>query len=317
MPKSLKDILAGVKSSKIVPGSTGTEPGVDYAPKAPAEQDVVKKHKVEKHADRVGNGDDVYQATNVKHSQIKDTKHGYRKPEDQKVNEESKCNMTAEGTHCPVHEMSSCSSKPKKTLRELRKGFSEEAEDLDENAKGYATKTKVLDAIKSLSQEHAKKHPNDFFIAHHSAEKIGQKAGVSADTVHKHMKSGVQGYASKRLAGGKLGYRYVGESLAVPLVGGDDESAEMAKTQLRALANKALHLAMQLSDDQVVEPWVQAKIAVAKDNVSAVHDYMIYGNHDKPEDEQTAPYDGGIDMTGAPRNTYPSFSADVNTGRNV
>lgn len=233
MPKSLKDILAGVKSSKIVPGSTGTEPGVDYAPKAPAEQDVVKKHKVEKHADRVGNGDDVYQATNVKHSQIKDTKHGYRKPEDQKVNEAASCNMSAEGTDCPVHGMKECSSMSgKKTLREISK-------------------------------------------------------------------------------------KSVKEDLAVPLLGGDDESAEMAKTQLRALASKALQLVAELNDDQVVEPWVQAKIAVAKDNVSAVHDYMIYGNHDKPEDEQTAPYDGGIDMTGAPRQTWPSFSADVNTGRNV
>lgn len=232
MPKSLKDILAGVKSSKVVPGSTGSDPGVDYAPKAPEEQDFVKKHKTEKHADRVGNGDDVYGAPSIKHSQLIDKKHGYKKPEDQKVNEESKCNMTAEGTHCPVHEMSSCSGN-KKSLREISK-------------------------------------------------------------------------------------KSVKECLAVPLLGGDDESAEMAKTQLRAIANKAAHLATQLSDDQVVEPWVQAKIAVAKDNVAAVHDYMIYGNHDKPEeDEQTAPYDGGVDMTGAPRNTYPSFSADVNTGRNV
>lgn len=229
MAKSLKEILAGVKSSKIVPGSTGSDPGVDYAPKSRDEQDFVKKHKTEKHADRVGNGDDVYQATDVKHSQVKDTKHGYKKPEDKNVNEASTCNMSEEGTYCPVHEMSSC-SKPKKTLKELRRACTK-------------------------------------------------------------------------------------EDLAVPLLGGD-ESAEMAKTQLRALANKALHLAMQLSDDQVVEPWVQAKIAVAKENVTAVHDYMIYGDHDS-ETEQTAPYDGGIDMSGAPRDTYPSFSADVNTGRNV
>jgi predicted small secreted protein len=110
------------------------------------------------------------------------------------------------------------------------------------------------------------------------------------------------------------------EASTFPIFGeSDDESAEMAKTQLRALANKALHLAMQLNDDQVVEPWVQSKIAVAKDYVTAVHDYMLYGDHESKskENEQTAPYDGGIDMTGAPRNTYPSFSADVNTGRVV
>ena len=89
----------------------------------------------------------------------------------------------------------------------------------------------------------------------------------------------------------------------------DDESAEMAKTQLRALANKAIALAMFLSDDQVVEPWVQAKIAVAKDNVTAVHDYMIYGDHDKSEKEQTAPMNTSM--------TFPNMNVDVNTGGTV
>ena len=271
MAKSLKDILSGVKSSKIDPGSTGSNPGVDYAPKSRDEQDFVKKHKTEKHADRVGNGDDVYNATDVKHSQIKDAKHGYKKPDDQKVNEAAACNMTAEGTHCPVHEMANCNNSSKKTIKEV-----------------ITKKTSAGDVIKDFQKSDNPKFDGK------SPEKRKQMALAAY-------------YAKQR-----------NESLAVPLLGGDDddESAEMAKTQLRALANKAMNLAMQLNDDQVVEPWVQAKIAVAKDNVTAVHDYMVYGNH-KSEVEQTAPYDGGIDMSGAPRNTFPSFSADVNTGRNV
>ena len=235
MAKSLKEILSGVKSSKIEPGSTGDEPGVDYAPKAPAEQDFVKKHKTEKHADRVGNGDDVYNATNVKHSQIKDAKHGYKNPEDKKVNEAASCNMTNEGTRCPVHEMANCSSS-KKTLKEV-----------------ITKKTPAGEVIKDFQKSDNPK------FAGKSPEKRKQMALAAY-------------YAKQR-------NEEVDESLAVPLLGAagdDDESAEMAKTQLRALANKALHLAMQLSDDQVVEPWVQAKIAVAKDNVTAVHDYMIY-----------------------------------------
>ena len=102
----------------------------------------------------------------------------------------------------------------------------------------------------------------------------------------------------------------VKEDLAMPLLGGtgrddSDESAEMAKTQLKALANKALHLMMQMDDDMRVEPWVQAKIATAKELVSSVHDYMIYRDP-KPEDEQ-------MDTP----MTFPNMSADVNTGRNV
>jgi len=267
MPKLLKDILNGVKKSKIVPGSTGSDPGVDYAPKAPNEQEFVKKHEREKHDDRVGNGDDIYQATNIKHSQVNDPKHGYKKPQDKNVNEAAKCNMTEEGVSCPVHEMADC-SKSTKTLREVAK---------NPYAIGMAA------AMKSTGD----KPP------------LAKSTIVKAHDIAKSIKK---------------------EDLAAPLLGGrdDDESAEMAKTQLRALANKALHLAMQLGDEQVVEPWVQAKIAVAKDHVTAVHDYMVYGEHSKnKENEQTAPYEGGIDMSGAPRNSYPDFSADVNTGRVV
>jgi len=265
MTKSLKDILNGIKASKVVPGSTGSDPGVDYAPKAPDEQEFVKKHTTEKHADRVGNGDDIYQATNIKNSLSKpgEERHGRKKPSDKAVYEAAKCNMTEEGTACPVHEMADCTkSKP---LREIAK--------------------------------------NPYAIGMAAAmKKTGDKPPLKKSTI-------VKGHDIAKA---------VKEDLAVPLLGGDDESAEMAKTQLRALANKALHLAMQLNDDQIVEPWVQSKIAVAKDYVTAVHDYMIYGDHAKDKkDEQSAPYEGGIDMSGAPTNTFPSFSADVNTGRNV
>jgi hypothetical protein len=120
------------------------------------------------------------------------------------------------------------------------------------------------------------------------------------------------------------------ESYAVqPLIGGDqtkgdDESAEMAKTQLKALANKAMHLAMQLSDDAVVEPWVQSKIAVAKDHVTAVHDYMVYGGKQNENVPDTTGGGGGsaggaLVMNGTMDTpmTFPNMSVDVNTGQNV
>lgn len=277
MAKQLKDILNGVKASKVVPGSTGSDPGVDYAPKAPDEQEFVKKHATEKHADRVGNGDDVYQATNVKHSLEKpgEERHGHKKPKDKTVYEAAKCNMTEAGTACPVHEMADCT---KKTLKEVL----------------------------------TKKTPAGEWIKDFQKSKDPKFAGK---TPEKRKKMALAAYYDKQR---NEEVEPVSESLAVPLIGSadDDESAEMAKTQLRALANKAMHLALQLSDDQMVEPWVQSKIALAKDYVTSVHDYMLYGEKE-PKKEQTAPYDGSIDMSGAPRNTMPSFSADVNTGRVV
>ena len=102
------------------------------------------------------------------------------------------------------------------------------------------------------------------------------------------------------------------EDLAVPLLGGEpprgdsDEAAEMVKAELKALANKAMHLVMQMPDSMHVEPWCQAKIAQAKAYVNDVHDYMIYGDHEEPEKEQ-------MDTP----MTFPNMSVDVNTGQNV
>lgn len=120
MAKSLKDILAGVKSSKTVPGSTGTQPGVDYDPKAPAEQDFVAKHKTEKHADRVGNTDDVYKGKTKEAKYPKQDAKVYEETEasDDEEDEpvaEATCNQTEEGVACGVHGEAACpdSDKPK------------------------------------------------------------------------------------------------------------------------------------------------------------------------------------------------------------
>ena len=90
MAKTLKQILDGVKSSKIEKLSLGTKPGVDYSPKSEAEINLVKTHSVEKHANRQGNTDKLYQAAEIKPS-MDDPKmknFGYKNGEDEKVYEE-------------------------------------------------------------------------------------------------------------------------------------------------------------------------------------------------------------------------------------
>jgi len=59
-----------------------------YKPKSADEKKFVDKHIVVKHKDRNGNGDDVFQATNIKTVGRKDERHGYDPNEDEKVYEE-------------------------------------------------------------------------------------------------------------------------------------------------------------------------------------------------------------------------------------
>lgn len=145
MAKPLKDILSGVKSSKTVAGSTGTDPGVDYDPKNPAEQDFVAKHKVEVHADRVGNGDDVYKGKTKQAKYPKQDAKVYEETEEldeksesfekvmNKAKEKRKNNPKKHKIIAPVIDRS-------KTIRysgdKERLGLhKEEAEELDENTK--------------------------------------------------------------------------------------------------------------------------------------------------------------------------------------
>jgi hypothetical protein len=102
MAKTLKDILAGVKSSKKEKLNLA-----DYL-KAQGEKDFAASHEVEKHADRVGNDDDVYKG------KTKEAK--YPKQSDKVY--EGTCNKSAKGVNCDVHGMEECSSK-KKRLRNL------------------------------------------------------------------------------------------------------------------------------------------------------------------------------------------------------
>ena len=121
MAKQLKDILKGVQASKLSKGSLGKDPGVDYQPKAGDEARFADKHMVQKHENRAGNKDDIFNATNVKYAlddKKKEPRHGRKKGDDQDVYEareaeDVKCNESKKGVRCPVHGLAECWSAKK------------------------------------------------------------------------------------------------------------------------------------------------------------------------------------------------------------
>ena len=84
-----------------------------------------------------------------------------------------------------------------------------------------------------------------------------------------------------------------------------DYEGEMAKTQLKALANKAARLSMMMKDDQQLEAWVQSKISNAKQMVDAIHDYLVYRDPPEMNKETTGP-DSPM--------TFPNMNVDNNYG---
>jgi hypothetical protein len=323
MAKSLKDIVKGVKASKTDAGKLGKDPGVDYEPKAGDEQKFVGKHSVEKHADRVGNGDDIYNATNVKHSlddKAKEPRHGHRKGEDKKVYEakkveEAKCNQTPKGTDCPKHGLNECSmnedeqaegyihigpadgSSPfdkfgsrrpgTRTLGKEKPVYKSKQQRDSESAKKFAAIRSNTQKEEIIGEVLTKKTTAGETISDFVHSKNPKFAGKSKEE-RKRMALGAY-YAKQNEEAGETNENF---SAVEPLLGGmkpsgsSDEAVEMVKSELKALANKAMHLVSQMPDSMHVEPWVQAKIAQAKSYVSDVHDYCIYGDHDKPEEDE-------------------------------
>lgn len=100
MAKPLRKIAPkGVNKSEEGPGSTGSDPGVDYDSKAKGGQDFVSKHKTKKKDDVNGNKDAAdkvgYSLKNKKNDKM-----GRSEKESEKTYEE--CNG-GKGTTCPVH----------------------------------------------------------------------------------------------------------------------------------------------------------------------------------------------------------------------
>ena len=196
MTKQLKDILAGVKSSKISKQALGKDPGVDFRPHSGGEQDFADKHEIEKHEDRVGNGDDVYAASNMKRALLKknNPEHGYIKPQDKKVYEakkveDTKCNNSAKGVLCETHGMAQCYDM--KTIKEDEQVIDEKMNDVQKIAvrsvqtlraklhkDGHLdTKPSISDTKKTIKfvKNEEVESVNEEYMSEKDAERLAQK----------------------------------------------------------------------------------------------------------------------------------------------
>ena len=154
MAKQLRDIVKkGSDKASLVPNTLG-----GYAPKAGDEQRFVAKHIIQKHADRNGNDKGVFDSGKVDYDLnfTDEKRHGRKRGEDAKVyeaveKEDTKCNMSEEGTMCEVHGMASC-----KKAKPLTEGEEDEREagqhyskDTTSPSMGKASNKMKQDAVSS------------------------------------------------------------------------------------------------------------------------------------------------------------------------
>jgi len=325
MAKTLKNILDGIKASKVTPGSTGTDPHVDYEPKSGDEQKWIETHNIEKHENRAGNDDKLYAASNIKYS-MDDPKmknFGHKKGKDKEVYGES------------VNEDLTDEDKKNHLILKHKIASRFLNDPANKNNKGSDFNTsRHLDneynARKSLAKMGINvPKPNHRLVEELLDEKLTKdmSAGEVIDDFVHSKDPKFKSKSVKQRQKQALGAYYsmhpekskTNENLDIPKNKTDDteEEISMVKGELKAIANKSMHILTSMSKDMHVEPWVQAKIAQAKELINSVHDYLMYNQ----EDEQT---DGKINFPGmdgnniGPSSTFPGGGATYNAiGMNV
>jgi len=224
MAKDLKKILAGSKSSK--------EQKMDLSDweKSKDGQAFAAQHKIEKHADRVGNGDDVYKG------KTKEAK--FPKQKESVYESKMKCEACGnmyEGNTCD------CGAMNKKGSKKLI--LSGGKKKLDEVITKKTSSSEVIhDFVHS---------DNPKFAGKSKAERTKMALGA--------------------YYGMHPGKKKVNEAK-------ENEEVSMVTTELKSMIHDATELLNKMPSGMHIEPWVQAKVAMAKASICSIHDYIIYGN---------------------------------------
>jgi hypothetical protein len=205
--------------------------------------------------------------------------------EDIELDEGSHCNMSEAGQMCEVHGMQKCPNSPndpkKKLLMDKKVVHEEEMTAADKKKE------------KSLKKKYDKSNMKASMMQQYGKEK---GKNVYFATIRKQAMEETQ----------------VSECPSNESNDEPDYEGEMAKTQLKALANKATHLVMMLQNDSQLEAWVQSKISNAKQDLDAIYDYVVF----RPTKETTGP-ETPIAYNTVPNPSYPSDNVDVNYGSKV
>jgi hypothetical protein len=163
-------------------------------------------------------------------------------------------------------------STPKVPYSELPKPGNA-AGDVLSKAKNALDKTGVKEESEVTFSQEEIDHINSFFLEASVAPTRPEVAIGADSTSDKMSQNDVTGTAE---SGGKKKIKEESDAA---------DETNMAKTQLKAMSSKAMNLHSKLKTSKKLPAWVQSKLAVAKDGVTAVDDYMTHSDKIKEEAE--------------------------------
>lgn len=88
-----------------------------------------------------------------------------------------------------------------------------------------------------------------------------------------------------------------------------DDDSKMAKIQLKSIQDNVTELLDKIQDDTQLDAWVQTLIATSQDDISAVRDYMVYGEDEEGGAPEVITDNPPMDV--APESPVPLDAPDV------
>lgn len=231
-----------------------------YEPKAGDEKKFKDKHVTVKTKDANGNGDDVFQATNVKMADRQKEAHGYNPGKDEAVYEE----------------VESLEEMDFRTAKELSSKFKNKGDNrkaslylklADALKRGDKTTAQgFMSQIKSISEET-------------DVDEMSTKQMKKREDIVKGMKRNLAGFKERYGKDAKSVMYATATKRAMDESAMDDEG-KMARGQLMRMVDQASKLAQIMDDYKQLDGWVQSKLTMASKYLDSVHDYLMYNKQD-------------------------------------
>jgi hypothetical protein len=242
-----------------------------YRPKPKDEQEFVDKHVVIKHKDANGNGDDVFNASNVKKVDRKKTRMGYDVPEDEKVYEETDLEESLGMGYKPTSEKSKFGPGHRAKLMNPEGRLSYLSQKAYKTAKHAKAAAEFYHSIGRLPTQTIDNKMSQYNKAYDAKHKMDEAFELDKDQIANSI------LEMAEVEGVELTKQELNHLVNKLVEAADEDTAEkteMAQTQLHFIGYAVKEILDFVKMGGEVEEWYQNKLSKVHSDIESLHSYV-------------------------------------------
>lgn len=242
-----------------------------YRPKPKDEQEFVDKHVVVKHKDENGNGDDVFNASNVKKVDRKKTRMGYDVPEDEKVYEETDLEESLGMGFKTSSEKSKFGPGHRAKLLNPEGRLSYLSQKAYKTAKHAKDAAKFYHSIGNLPTQTIDNKMSQYNKAYDAKHKMDEAVQLDKNQIANSI------LEMAEVEGVDLTEQELNDLVNTLIEAADEdteEKSEMAQTQLHFIMYATKEILEYIKMGGEIEEWYQNKLSKVHSDVESLHSYV-------------------------------------------